>query len=144
VGCGSNRPGEAANAILDLEGADAAGDPRWGKILQYRAASRGATSKKKLTRRQANFAMKNFQGGGPQPERGVGSIPSGYNLIPLDEQVSTWKAKKKQWLGTLMTWRTRREGRNLSRGNAIEEAALWKVWGQSVYKCCRDKNSKII
>src|SRR5882672_12464219 len=36
---GSNRPGERQTQS-SMYGADAAGDPRWGKILQYRADHR--------------------------------------------------------------------------------------------------------
>ena len=95
---GSNRPGERQTQS-SMYGADAAGDPRWGKILQYRAAI-GELRKKIDAADQRISQLKNFKAEDSSPSGGI-NPHRGYNMIPLDEQVKQLEAKKKQWLGNI-------------------------------------------
>jgi len=94
---GTNRPGERQTQS-SLSG-DAPGDPRRGKILQYRVAI-GELRKKIDAADQRISQLRNFKAEDSSPSGGI-NPNRGYNMIPLDEQVKQLEAKKKQWLGNI-------------------------------------------
>lgn len=95
---GTNRQGERQTQS-SLYGAGAAGDPRRGKILQYRATI-GELRKKIDAADQRISQLKNFKAENSSPSGGI-NPNRGYNMIPLDEQVKQLEAKKRQWLGNI-------------------------------------------